>query len=511
MVNYLARNEGRPAAERRRIAFLPLGDPAVDVDRLVEGITDKADTVLFLDAFDEDQGAIISHRDRIFELMQLTRSFRKVVLTCRTQFFPRDEEIPADTGIARVGPRNLTDGPTLELWKIYLAPLDDHQVARFLAMRFPGLLKRQMRRKAIALVGRLSDLCARPMLLVNVPILLTDRRAPTTSAGMYEAIIDAWIRREGRWIPDGEALRLFSERLAFLMFEGRRERGHERLPHDEVLPLASHWGINLEGWQVTSRSFLNRDASGNYKFSHRSIMEFLVVQHAMRSGTLGVEDWTDQMDAFYSEFLAADEPRAGALFLHVVRRRIKQLVKEEGISAPEAYTRALQAVVFSDNTLRSHSTVSWFATRGGPIEGLVYIEHAVGLAFATLDAKPVQQPHPWRPPTPDEVAMFVSMLAVLDRPYSRVRNRIVLTVVDRLSISNMDAPARPPIRFLFKAALIPALAPGSLNDALVDLSDVLLVADAEHALALPSSDTAERLTEYPVAALIEDPTQGYEP
>ena len=46
--------------------------------------------------------------------------------------------------------------------------------------------------------------------------------------------------------------------------------------------LAKEWDLQLASWQIGTRSLLNRDALGNYKFAHRSIMEFLFVKRLWR-------------------------------------------------------------------------------------------------------------------------------------------------------------------------------------------------------------------------------------
>ena len=103
VLNCYARNQRLPKRKRQRLAVVPLGIP--DADEEIAKIGDQPNTVIFLDAFDEDTKAIKDHRQRLLELMHACRKFKRVLITCRTQFFPSAEEIPRETGIARVGPR----------------------------------------------------------------------------------------------------------------------------------------------------------------------------------------------------------------------------------------------------------------------------------------------------------------------------------------------------------------------------------------------------------------------
>ena len=106
VLNYYA-SHWRHWLKRNRfdLHLVPLG--LQNADKLIEKIPDDVshDTVLFLDGLDEDMRAIEDHRARVGELLKLTRRFRTVLITCRTQFFPKDEEIPNETGIAKVSKR----------------------------------------------------------------------------------------------------------------------------------------------------------------------------------------------------------------------------------------------------------------------------------------------------------------------------------------------------------------------------------------------------------------------
>jgi len=71
VLNYYARNQSLPNRKRQRLAVVPLGIP--DADEEIAKIDDQPNTVIFLDAFDEDTKAIRDHRQRLLELMQSCR------------------------------------------------------------------------------------------------------------------------------------------------------------------------------------------------------------------------------------------------------------------------------------------------------------------------------------------------------------------------------------------------------------------------------------------------------
>ncbi|MDZ7302137.1 MAG: DUF1566 domain-containing protein [candidate division KSB1 bacterium] len=299
-LNYYARNQHLPKRKRQRMAVVPLGIP--DADGYIAKIPDPQNTVLFLDAFDEDTKAIKDHRQRLLELMHACRYFKRVLITCRTQFFPRDEEIPRETGIARVGPRKAGEGATYEFWKLYLSPLNDEQVEEFICQRY-SFWRWNKRKEARELVKKIPLLSVRPMLLAYIPDLLESGAHIEYSFQLYEVLVQKWSERESRWV-DPETLRQFSERLAIDLYRNRERRGAERIPRSELAVLAKEWDFPLKDWQLSGRSLLNRDAEGNYKFAHRSIMEYLIVKRFTEGDKAcrGLE-WTDQMNAFFRGIL----------------------------------------------------------------------------------------------------------------------------------------------------------------------------------------------------------------
>ncbi len=118
-------------------------------------------------------------------------------------------------------------------------------------------------------------------------------------------MIDKWLERERPFVRKTEELQNFSEQLAIDLYQKREERGSERIHYSELEPWARSFGINLKDWQLRGRSLLNRDVAGNYKFAHRSIMEYLFVKRFLE---IPPEHrfqmkWTDQMYQFLIEIM----------------------------------------------------------------------------------------------------------------------------------------------------------------------------------------------------------------
>ncbi|MCP5112363.1 MAG: hypothetical protein GY953_16180, partial [bacterium] len=162
LLNYYAwHRRGWRRRKRFRLALVPLNRP--EADQWIREIPDQRHTVLFLDALDEDRQAISDHRERIKELVELTKDFKSTVITCRAQFFPKDEEIPTETGIIKTGPVKMGDAGVYYFHKLYLSPFSDEQVESYLKRRYRWR-QYQQRRKAQEIVAKIPDLVARPML-----------------------------------------------------------------------------------------------------------------------------------------------------------------------------------------------------------------------------------------------------------------------------------------------------------------------------------------------------------
>jgi hypothetical protein len=159
------------------------------------------------------------------------------------------------------------------------------------------------------MVRKIEHLAARPMLLAHIDVLITKNKDITYAYELYEEMVQAWLDREEGHITDKGEMRRFSELLAVELFVNRAVRLAEHIPHDQLTILARAWGVPIKkwkfaNWQLKSRALLNRDAVGNYKFAHRSILEYLFVIRFTKgdSRCLGIE-WTDQMRTFYWEMV----------------------------------------------------------------------------------------------------------------------------------------------------------------------------------------------------------------
>lgn len=133
------------------------------------------------------------------------------------------------------------------------------------------------------------------MLLELLPDLVRDKLSITQLFGLYKLLVEKWLQRERDWIQEEELLNISMEIAVVLFIQQRAGKG-DRISSSQLELIASNHSHPLEAWKLKSRSLLNRDIRGDYKFAHRSVMEYLFLQSAICGDVrcFGVE-WTDFM------------------------------------------------------------------------------------------------------------------------------------------------------------------------------------------------------------------------
>ena len=267
--------------------LLKLGNDTLDTIDKIDG---QAKTMLLLDALDEDPTAWADIKARLVALLQATENFRRVLISCRTQFFPEGGVDPfSQSGRVEVG------GYVCPMY--FLSPFDDGQVDAFLHKRFPDPLHsfisgriHPSRRQAEPIVKAMSSLRFRPLLLTHIEDLL-DGDLDWNKYSIYHALVSNWLLREERKLakqgfaraPKKEDLWEVCAAVAVEMQQASTRTLSETALNDRVsdFPALKH----LEHFEFGGRSLLNRTSDGSYRFAHYSIQEFLVA-YQIAQGTL---------------------------------------------------------------------------------------------------------------------------------------------------------------------------------------------------------------------------------
>ncbi len=101
----------------------------------IEKIEHPENTVLLLDALDENLDSLTDLPNVIKQISDTTQRFYRVVLTCRTQFFNRAEEIPNIlTNVGGVASAGAQKRGSYE--KLFLYPFTNSQIEKYLFIKY---------------------------------------------------------------------------------------------------------------------------------------------------------------------------------------------------------------------------------------------------------------------------------------------------------------------------------------------------------------------------------------
>jgi|GEM_PF-4488673 len=256
--------------------------PSFDFQHLIE----EGKIVLLLDGFDEMESK--SNKDIILhnfdEINKLVTRKSKVILTSRTHYFKTHSQVndifnpQYDTELLRM----IRGNPRFEV--LELLEFNYGQIIEFLERHTDKYV--EMWRK-IKSTYNLDDLSKRPILLEMIirtlPKILEDG-GEINASRLYEIYTDIWIRREDwRSVMDPDEKEIFMIELALHMFINNIQSVHFTELNQIVLnhfkrKIISSGDADVFYTDTMTCSFLNRDKSGNYKFIHKSFLEYFVAK-----------------------------------------------------------------------------------------------------------------------------------------------------------------------------------------------------------------------------------------
>lgn len=250
------------------IVFIPLALNSA-IEKIRE-IKNQSNTILLLDGFDEDQYAMRDYVSRLNDICNATELFYKVIMTCRTQFFPDSDSEPKYTHKIKFG----VGKKIVEFKKYYLSPFNNQEIDIFLKKKYNCIFERNKIKRSKSLIENCPQLMVRPMLLSYLDDLLIDNKKRFDYAyEIYGELVAKWIEREA---VENKLLFEFSEKVAEHMYLKKTVY----IDKNEIEELCRTYNIQIRNIEAKSRSLLNRNANGNYKFAHKSILEYFLAKKA---------------------------------------------------------------------------------------------------------------------------------------------------------------------------------------------------------------------------------------
>ena len=268
-----------------------------DTFERIAAVPNPARAILLLDSLDEDpvahdhpQGA----EGRLLALLPALAPFRRILLTCRTQFFPEtSRHFTTLSGHFVVG--------AYECPLKYLSLFDDAQVEAYLQKRYqPGRAARLLRAlvtgsgdppaltEARQAAKAMESLRLRPLLLSRIDDFVGQDDRPCVDFrnryAVCHPLVDQWLMRDAQ-----KALGLAREeswRAATLLALHLARHDTRRIARGV---LAGIPGLErIPQFTLEARSLLNRNKDGDYQFAHATISEFLLA-HAILDERAGYD------------------------------------------------------------------------------------------------------------------------------------------------------------------------------------------------------------------------------
>jgi hypothetical protein len=264
--------------KKYNISFYPLGSKKVFFK--IDSIANKTNSIVLLDAFDEDVLAKKDFRNRMNELINIVQEFRFVIITCRTQFFPSESDEPKTTNFPKFG----FDKGFEEFEKLYLSNFTTIEFNRFLNKKY-GFLTNKKKVAIDEIVSNVPEISLRPLLWNYLDLLVNLNQPLNYSFLIFEVIIENWIKRESNIISDEierlkfqNDLRQFSKTIAKEILLNRDEVENYSVHVTKLCQFASANTIELSELELRNNSLLNRDSQGYYKFSHKSFWDYTIAK-----------------------------------------------------------------------------------------------------------------------------------------------------------------------------------------------------------------------------------------
>jgi hypothetical protein len=210
----------------------------------------------------------------------------KLLMTCRTHYFfseaQEQEILRADYTVLY---RNYATRSQYQITRVNVGKFDQAQVEEFILKNVGNEATTQQMLAIIRDTYNLQELSERPLLLNMIVKTLPELREKEkiNVADLYRVYTDEWIERDdwrSQLTPQGK--RQFMWELALEMCKrGGNFSLHRSLldkPKPEFLKNPGKVNADYYGYETTTCAFLNRDAEGNYKFIHKSFMEYFVAE-----------------------------------------------------------------------------------------------------------------------------------------------------------------------------------------------------------------------------------------
>jgi len=274
----------------------------------IKNISNQSNCILLLDGFNEDVKAIKHKILRLNEVLELTKNFHRVLITCRTRFFPTTADIIKFNEMLYPFHENTNGATRTRFQKIYLTPWREEQISEYVIQKCSGLKKNALQQMEIQVLQN-KKYCTSPSMLYWLTDVLDSEMKYENLYQFYDAVVNSILNRDCKSLIDKNAVQDFLTRLAVVVFSEREQRQNESLSLTEVTTVADKFSIDLAELPATSNLICGRLDKDNYKFIHRPLMEFLFAKSIIAQDNTAfkvpLNHWTDIIEQFIIEYFGS--------------------------------------------------------------------------------------------------------------------------------------------------------------------------------------------------------------
>ncbi len=278
LLNYYLYNNRRSKKKKQKIVLISL--KIDDADQLIGSMPDQNNTILMLDGLDEDCRAFSNPHERVRQLIDLTRKYKRVVITSDLDFIPRLKHLPVKKEYEIIQPKNVNDATLYRLKRFYMSPLAHGDVKKYLNMLF--MFRKQGNKKKI-----LNQVQNNPFLDKNLKLLTlisavcSDPVRIISLNDGYQAVIKSLM--SGMSDLEKSGYNQILGNLAKDQYMNWLEQKNEAIDPEEITRQTQAMGIDSGQFKETIRLLISETGGRGFEFSHWSIMEHLFVQQLIRT------------------------------------------------------------------------------------------------------------------------------------------------------------------------------------------------------------------------------------
>lgn len=329
-------------------------------------------SILILDALDENTEAVNNYEKFNHELEELIKDFRIVIITCRTQFFDDKDSEPK---VSSLDYRDSKDGAINNKNCInhYISVFNDEEIEKYIKQKY---YNRRKRKKAKRIVDKCKSLMLRPLLLSYIDDLIDEKDADLSKTiNIYNILIDKWLDREVKFwknrknknvISDNlkDELYRFSNDLAVEIYNNQNKNGGLFLSKVEVDKFVKDH--NYLDYNYRGRSLVNRYASGNIKFAHKSFLEYFLAKQMFERKIHISFMGMDMAETFYKELCDIEMERLQkerSIIYYLSEKYGKCIIIHKAIefySIPSNENLFEDSIIFLSCDAITDSLYSWF-------------------------------------------------------------------------------------------------------------------------------------------------------